>query len=120
MMFVVFPQLCGSSNELMTLTEEKMGFIMMECGFERVSFKVQYYLFLETLLFMLSCSTIYYSFSPQLVKRSKFEKNENPSAKENTTDVNINKASAVPPSEGLSADLTKYNIDHELNKNAGL
>lgn len=30
----------GNSDDLMTLSEEKMGFIMMECGFEGVSFKV--------------------------------------------------------------------------------
>lgn len=68
--------------------------------------------------------TIHYSFSLQLVKRSKFEKNENSSnvdAKENVIDVNISKNSAVPTSEGQSVDLSKYNIEHESNmKNAGL
>ena len=38
-------QLSALPDDLVTLTEDKMGFIMMECGFEGVSFKVKYFTF---------------------------------------------------------------------------
>lgn len=52
----------STTEDTSSSLEDKLGFIMMECGFEGVSFKVSYFIFMfsGTEVFGLYTASVYY------------------------------------------------------------